>query len=519
MPLQRVAIVWGASTALFVSVFGCGGQNKPTQGVYLPPGSSSSGGGSAASSSSSGGSSSGSSSSGGTPVDDSDASDVDAGPCGSGDTNLPAEPTIPPACTVLQATQAVSDGANPAEDTLDTASIQAALSACPAGQAVELTTNGANNAFVTGPLQLPNGVTLWIDAGTTLYASRNPALYGAACGTTTGACTPLISTGTQNNGIVGDGIIDGQGGEQMIGSTMSWWDLTNASAGASGNPPLIQVKNTQNFTLYRITLHNAPKFHVKLGAIGFVVWGVTVLTPSKTANAVGTALSAAKAPNTDGIDPGEYATNGYIVCSNISDGDDQIAIKGGTSVTNLTIAHNHFGAGHGMSIGSETNGGVSNVNVYDLSIDGTNSGMKGGASNGIRIKSDPTQGGLVTGITYNDVCVRNVSNPIIMNPTYSATTGPLPPTFTDITISDFHEQTSTLATTVTVRGFDATHLTGLTLDNVIFDDTPALSAANANITLGPGNANIMPAGAGVTVTNQITEFPPANTCAGKWITF
>ncbi len=400
---------------------------------------------------------------------------MDAGPCGSGDPNLPPEPTIPPACTVLQATQAVTGTANPAEDTLDTAAVQAALSACPAGQAVELTTNGANNAFVTGPLLLPNGVTLWIDAGTTLFASRNPALYGAACGTTTGACTPVLSAGSQNTGIVGDGVIDGQGGEPMLGSTMSWWDLTTASNGDSGNPPLIQAKSSQNFTLYRITLHNAPKFHVKLGAIGFVVWGVTVLTPSKTANAVGTALSAAKAPNTDGIDPGESAANGYIVCSKISDGDDQIAIKGGTNVTNVTIAHNHFGAGHGMSIGSETNGGVSNVNVYDLSIDGTNSGMKGGASNGIRIKSDPTQGGLVTGITYSDVCVRNVSNPIILNPTYSATTGPLPPTFTDITIRNFHEQTSTLATTLTVKGFDATHLTGLTLDDVIFDDTPAIS--------------------------------------------
>ncbi|HEY4013603.1 MAG TPA: glycosyl hydrolase family 28 protein [Polyangiaceae bacterium] len=508
-----MAIVLGASIAWLVGASGCGGKNLPSQGTYTPPGSSSSSG--AASSSGS------SSSSGGSPTDDDAATDdVDAGPCGAGDTNLPPEPTIPPACVVLQATQSVTNGANPTEDTLDTASIQAALSACPAGQAVELTTNGANNAFVTGPLQLPNGVTLWVDAGTTLYASRNPANYGSACGTTTGACTPLISTGTQNNGIVGDGVIDGQGGEQMIGTTMSWWDLTNASAGASGNPPLIQVKNTQNFTLYRITLHNAPKFHVKLGAVGFVVWGVTVLTPSKTMNAAGTALSAAKAPNTDGIDPGEFAQNGYIVCNKISDGDDQIAIKGGTNVTNVTIAHNHFGAGHGMSIGSETNGGVSNVNVYDLSIDGTNSGMKGGASNGIRIKSDPTQGGLVTGITYSDVCIRNVSNPIIMNPTYSATTGPLPPTFTNITIKDFHEQTSTLATTVTVKGFDATHLTNLTLDNVVFDDVPAISAANANVTLGPGNVNFMPSGAGVDVTNQITApSPAANTCAGKWITF
>ena len=44
-----------------------------------------------------------------------------------------------------------------------------------------------------------------------------------------------------------------------------------------------------NFTLYRITLHDSPKFHVKLGADGFVVWGVTIKAPSKASNGAGTA--------------------------------------------------------------------------------------------------------------------------------------------------------------------------------------------------------------------------------------
>jgi len=49
-------------------------------------------------------------------------------------------------------------------------------------------------------------------------------------------------------------------------------------------------------------------------------------------------------------------------------------------IDNIVVAHNHFGNGHGMSIGSETNGGVKNVKVCDLSLDGT--------GNGLRIKSD-----------------------------------------------------------------------------------------------------------------------------------
>jgi polygalacturonase len=47
---------------------------------------------------------------------------------------------------------------------------------------------------------------------------------------------------------------------------------------------------------------------------------------------------------------------GVIACSTISTGDDHIAIKGGHLVSELVIAHNHFGTGHGMSIGSETYG-------------------------------------------------------------------------------------------------------------------------------------------------------------------
>ena len=66
---------------------------------------------------------------------------------------------------------------------------------------------------------------------------------------------------------------------------MSVWDV---NGGGGDNPALIQVQGATNFTLYKITLHNAPKFHVKLGATGFVVWGITIKTPSTTTNSVGT---------------------------------------------------------------------------------------------------------------------------------------------------------------------------------------------------------------------------------------
>jgi polygalacturonase len=444
--------------------------------------------------------------------------------CGNNDPSLPVEPTVPPPCATLQATQSVTAGAQPSENALDTDSIQAAMATCPSGGAVRLVTDGGNNAFVSGPLRIPSGVSLWIDRGTTLYASRNPSVYGASCGTTGGTCSPFITASGTGQGIVGDGTIDGQGGEPLIGQSQSWWELNSSTNASAAIPTLVRVMGATNFTMYRTVFHNAPKFHVVLGSKGFVVWGVTIKTPSAATNSQGALLSAAGAPNTDGIDPGQQASDGFIVCSKISVGDDQIAIKGGTGVTHLSIAHNRFGFGHGMSIGSETNGGVSDINVYDLSIDGTDSGMGGGSSNGIRIKSDSSVGGLVSNVTYSDVCVRNVRNPIILTPRYSGATGSRIPEYTGITIRDFHSFTtsaSQASQTVTLDGYDASHLLGITLDNVVVD---GLSQANvkamfANVTLGPGSVSFTPSGTGVTVTSAGSGASQPNECADKWTTF
>jgi polygalacturonase len=373
---------------------------------------------------------------------------------------------------------------------------------------VKLTASGANNAFITGPITVPAGVTLWVDAGATLYGTRDPNVYGSA--------SALITVKGAKSGIVGDGIIDGQGGEPMVGSTSSFWDQ-NGNSGSS--PALIQVSGATNFTLYRITLHNAPMFHVKLNAAGFIVWGITIKTPSKATNSAGTALTVSSAHNTDGVDPGEAASDGFIVCNKISDGDDHIAIKGSSStgVKNLTIAHNHFIAGHGMSIGSEFTGGVSDIKVYDLSIDGS----LGGFANGIRIKSDSSRGGLVNNVTYSDVCVRQLQTPIILTPRYSSSTGSDIPQFTNIKIQNFHALSGPSNQKVTFDGYDASHLNSVTLDNVVVDGITAsqVAASYTTFTLGPGNVNFTPSGTSVAVTNSISGSSTPNPCTGKWVTF
>ena len=233
-------------------------------------------------------------------------------------------------------------------------------------------------------------------------------------------CKPLIAVNhVAGAGVMGDGTIDARGGSKLLNKNVSWWDLAE-QARASGHQqvPRILVANYANdFTIYRITLKNSPNFHVVYShGDGFTVWGLKIDTPKRLAR------------NTDGVDPGG-SKNITITQSFIRTGDDNVAIKGGDPITNMTIIHNHFYWGHGMSIGSETNGGVSKIRVTDLSLDGPDSG--------IRIKSMGTRGGLVDDIVYDDVCIRNSPRPIDLTSAYAAN-GPVkgdsPPTFRNITL-------------------------------------------------------------------------------------
>jgi polygalacturonase len=178
-----------------------------------------------------------------------------------------------------------------------------------------------------------------------------------------------------------------------------------------------------------------------------------------------------------------------------------------------------------MSIGSETYGtytdpqgvthrGVENILVYDLTIDGDSRPVGEGSSpadsNGIRIKSDSSRGGLVNNVRFDDVCMRDVANAIMITPAYNPLfAGQSYPEFKNIEFHGIHDVTcmSTLQPVVTLEGFNAAHPAGpITLDNVVVDNTgpQAVAAAFADIRLGPGNVNFAPSGLGVTVTNGIS---------------
>jgi polygalacturonase/sugar lactone lactonase YvrE len=434
----------------------------------------------------------------------------------TGDSRTVTEPSFPSACQSLQASFHDMNNDVPAaveagSTNLDQTRLQTALTACQgSSQAVELTMDASgSNAFLTGPISIPTGVTLLIDPGVTLYFSRNAQDYDTVSGThtcgtvnaasNTASCKNLISIVNSNNsGIMGYGKIDGRGGDVVLnsfptpgyeGSTAgkTWWDIANDAGtfnGSQQNPRSIQISNSNNVTLYKITFKNAPNFHVSSNNVnGLTVWGMKIVTPYN-------------AHNTDGIDPGN-STNVTIRNCSISGGDDNVAVGAPSALSsNMSIVQNRFFAGHGESIGSLTHGGVNNI-LFDSNAMYGDADVDGSNSTGIRIKSANDRGGLVQNIQYSNSCFVNHGTQIQFTPIYNTNAGTETPNYKNILLQNlrFSNQGAVATGSVTFLGASNNGTVNplvVTLDNVTIDTLASsnlIAPSNAQITLGPGQVS------------------------------
>jgi len=470
---------------------------------------------------------------------------------------------------------AVVDAA-PADSQPDAARIQAALNACPAGQALKLVAGSlGQNSFLSGPLTLPPTVSLWLDGGVTLFASRRPADYQIAgknaCGeasTSDNGCLALITTTPNGNGLYGEGVIDGRGGAVLTSGAyagrLTWWDVgaltkTGGSAMSSQNSPrLVQVNNGSNFTVYRLSLQNGPKFHlVSSGVDGLTVWDSKLLSPSLAYSVAGYRCATGSMPvvsgtanlstpstcftpdtvkNTDGIDPGQ-SKNVLIAYNHISVGDDGIAVKAHTGkigpVSNMRIWHNRLYFTHGMSIGSETDSQVDGVSIRDLAIDGYDMG----ATSGFRIKTDDSRGGVVKNVTVDGMCARRVQQPIAIDSYYgdaADSKNALLPNIHDISLRNVRyldmpgSRYNGDKALLLLRGYQSATqsypLYNIVFDNVIFDSLPGWVTtkisqpvpSNAALVMGPGPvsfASVLTAAAGA---NGVSLIDRRSAQAAPW---
>ncbi|HZP15229.1 MAG TPA: glycosyl hydrolase family 28 protein, partial [Nocardioides sp.] len=242
-------------------------------------------------------------------------------------------------------------------------------------------------------------------------------------------------------------------------------------------------------TLYDIDLINSPMYHALFkGGSGATVWGVRIKTP-------------ANSRNTDGIDP-EDISNVTINDAYIQDGDDCISVKSdpGTAASHITVQNTHCWGTHGLSIGSQTAGGVNNVTFLNDTLAGTDTGgITSSSNNGIRVKSAADRGGLVSAVVYQNICMTGIKDLIVIDPHYSGGgSGTLYPNFADITLNGVVSVHSASSATSKLDGYNASYPAGLKLENIKLDATKT-TAQYANI--GLYNSNITASGTDVKVSS------------------
>jgi polygalacturonase len=451
-------------------------------------------------------------------------------PVATGDPRHPGQPELPGVCITLGAALSTTTGTfSSADETSppDTSRIQAALDRCAySGRAVELAASPSGNAFLSGPLTIGPHEVLLVDDGVTLYASLNPADYQIpsqyptnTCGTVSaagGGCYPFITFAGSGSGLEGTrgpdgslGAIDGRGEDTLVGSSQSWWDIaqTAASGGEQNNPILVEGDGVNDITIYQVELENSPMYHVYIqNGYGLTVWGVEINTP-------------ATARNTDGVDP-VSESDVTIKDDMIQNGDDCVAVKSnpGTPSANITVDDVNCYGSHGLSVGSQTAGGIYNVLFENSTLNGYDSlGNLSVSDTGIQIKTDANSGGLTDRVTYTGICMTNIKHLLIFNPHYSSG-GTSVPTQNDIVVNGVVSTDSVSGAYSIFEGFDAANPLQIDLENIDLDNTtqdgnhgsegPTLGESPTQyVNAGTYNTNIVPAGPDGDSTDDVNVTP------------
>ncbi len=293
-----------------------------------------------------------------------------ADPCG------PNNPAVVPLPIIGAGTFTVTTyGAVGDDKTDNTAALQAALSA--AGVAGGGTVVVPAGTFLSGPIVVSSGTRLMLSAGATLKM--------LPMGTYPASAVAFITANNAHDiAIGGTGTIEGQG--------QAWWNALTATPDVA-RPQEVSFGNSTRVQISGIRLQNPPEEHIWVkGDTDLTITGITIST---------LAVAGQHIPsNTDGVDIG--ANNVFFCGNNIACGDDNVVTKG----ANIYVGYCNFGVGHGCSIGSITTSGSNGLVVDHVTFNGTTSG--------IRMKSARDRGGLTTNLSYTNITMTNVQNPIFI---------------------------------------------------------------------------------------------------------
>ncbi|GFY89084.1 pectin lyase-like superfamily protein [Actinidia rufa] len=161
---------------------------------------------------------------------------------------------------------------------------------------------------------------------------------------------------------------------------------------------------SSNLTVQGLKIKNSPQFHFRFdGCRDVRIDSLYITAPPQS-------------PNTDGIHI-ENTNNVKIYNSVVSNGDDCVSI--GAGCYNVDIRNITCDPSHGISIGSlgmrNTRPCVSNITVSDSVVKNSD--------NGVRIKTWQGGSGSVSKVTFNNIHMESVKNPIIIDQYYCLSKG------------------------------------------------------------------------------------------------
>jgi polygalacturonase len=253
--------------------------------------------------------------------------------------------------------------------------------------------------FLTGSIRMNSNINLYLEAGAKLTFVNDINEYPVVNSRWEGVqrevyASCIYGEYIENVSVTGHGALEGQG--------EFWWNLHKSSSNKYPRPKFISFHGCKKILIEGITLKNSPSWTINpICCENVTVDKITILNP-------------ANSPNTDGINP-ESCKNVHISNCHVDVGDDCITIKSGTedtaekvpceniTITNCTMVHGHGG----VVIGSEMSGDVRNVVISNCIFEGTD--------RGIRLKSRRGRGGVVEDIRVNNIIMKNVICPFIMN--------------------------------------------------------------------------------------------------------
>jgi polygalacturonase len=307
-------------------------------------------------------------------------------------------------------------GAVPDGQTVCTAAIQKTIDACSkaGGGTVVFLQPGT---YMTGSIFLKDNVSLRVDKDVMLKGVQDEAAYPdvftRVAGIETQWPAALINAHDLSNvKIYGQGTIDGSGS--------MWWDKywnMRRQYDARGlrwvvdydckRPRLMLIYNAKNVSIEGLTLQEPGFWTVH------ICYSTEVKVDGLTIRAN---LDEKVGPSSDGID---IDSSSHVLVQNcdIDCNDDNFCLKAGRDADGLRVNRPTHDIvirdciarrGHGLiTFGSETSGGIYNVEVYNLKAYGT--------STGIRFKSTQGRGGTVRDSWIHNLDMANVRDAIVLD--------------------------------------------------------------------------------------------------------